>query len=67
MIASTKNRGWPGDVPVSNLALAGLPVPSFIRTAKMATIEAAHAAKLGRIPPALLRRAGEKLDGVIGS
>ena len=34
MITSAENRGWPDDVPVANLKLAGLPVPSLIRSAK---------------------------------
>lgn len=67
MITSAENRGWPGDVAVANLALAGLPVPSVIRTAKIATIEALDAARLGRIPPALLRRVVERLGRVLGS
>jgi mRNA interferase MazF len=66
MITSAENRGWPGDVPVQNLAAAGLPVPSVIRTAKLATIEASDATKLGRVPAALLRkvtvRLGRELD-----
>jgi len=49
MITSAQNRGWPGDVPVANLRTAGLPVPSLVRTAKIATIEAADASKLGRV------------------
>lgn len=56
MITSAANRGWPGDVPVSNLAAAGLPVPSLIRTAKIATIESMDAAKLGRVSPSLVRQ-----------
>jgi mRNA interferase MazF len=66
MITSAENRGWPGDVPVSNLALAGLPVPSVIRTAKIATIEAADAARLGRVSPAVLRQVGRRLAGELG-
>jgi mRNA interferase MazF len=50
MITSADNRGWPGDVAVGNLAMAGLPVPSVIRTAKIATIESADAEKLGKVP-----------------
>ena len=46
MITSAENRSWPGDVPVSSLADAGLPVASVIRTAKIATIEADDAVKL---------------------
>jgi mRNA interferase MazF len=49
MITSAENRGWRGDVPVDNLALAGLPVPSAVRTAKIATIEAGDATRLGRL------------------
>ena len=49
MITSADNRGWPGDVTVGNLVMAGLPVPSVIRTAKIATIEASDAANLGKV------------------
>lgn len=49
MITSAKNRGWTGDVSVSALAKAGLPVPSVIRTAKIATIEARDAEPLGKL------------------
>ena len=66
MITSAENRGWPGDVQVNNLALAGLPVPSVIRTAKIATIEAADAAKLGRVSPAVLRQVARRLARELG-
>ena len=56
MITSAENRGWPGDVPVTDLPLAGLPAPSLIRTAKIATIDAADATKLGKISAASLRK-----------
>ena len=49
MITSAENRGWPDDVPVANLTRAGLPVPSLIRCAKIATIDASHASRLGRV------------------
>jgi mRNA interferase MazF len=52
MITSAENRGWEGDVGVSDLALAGLPAPSMVRTAKIATIKAKDAERLGRLPPA---------------
>jgi mRNA interferase MazF len=55
MVTSAENRGWPGDVAVSNLGMAGLPVPSVVRTAKIATIEAADATRLGRVSAAQLR------------
>lgn len=61
MITSAENRGWPGDVAVSDLRLAGLPVPSVVRSAKIATIEAADAVRLGRVAAAPLRRVIEHI------
>ena len=52
MITSAANRGWTGDVMISDLPAAGLPVPSIVRTAKLATIEARDAQRLGTLPPA---------------
>ena len=47
MITSAENRGWPDDIPVADLKMAGLPVPSLIRSAKIATIDASAASKAG--------------------
>ena len=66
MITSAQNRSWPGDVPVNNLTAAGLPAPSVIRTAKIATIEASDAARLGKIPPALFRQVARRLGQELG-
>jgi hypothetical protein len=55
MITSAENGGWPGDVTVNDLDLAGLPVPSVIRSAKIATMEVSDAVKLGKIT-SLLRK-----------
>ena len=66
MITSAENRGWPGDVNVPNLAAAGLPVPSVIRTAKIATIDASDATKLGRISAALFRKVVVRLGRELG-
>jgi len=52
MITSAENRPWPGDVAIADPAAAGLPAPSVIRTAKIATIEAADATRLGALAPA---------------
>ncbi len=52
MITSAVNRGWTGDVLISDLGAAGLPVPSIVRTAKLATIEARDAQRLGTLPQA---------------
>jgi mRNA interferase MazF len=50
MITSAAHRGWPGDVLISDRAIAGLPAPSIVRPAKIATIDAHDAGKLGRLP-----------------
>ncbi|MEI8093390.1 MAG: type II toxin-antitoxin system PemK/MazF family toxin [Spirochaetales bacterium] len=52
MVTSAAHRRWPGDVAVSDLSGAGLPVPSVVRTAKIATIEAQEALPLGRLSAA---------------
>ena len=49
MITSAENRAWTGDVDVSDIGLAGLPVPSIVRAAKIATIDRDDAELLGRL------------------
>lgn len=66
MITSAENRGWAGDVAVNNLSAAGLPVPSVIRTAKIATIQASDAAKLGRVSSALYKQVAASLTRALG-
>lgn len=48
MVTSAENRAWPDDIMVSDHVRAGLPAPSRVRCAKMATIEARDAEPLGR-------------------
>jgi mRNA interferase MazF len=55
MITSAQNRRWPGDVAVEDLAAAGLPAPSVVRTLKIATIEASRAEPVGRLDGPALR------------
>ncbi len=50
MVTSATNRGWPGDVTVSDLEAAGLPARSLVRSAKIATIEAGDAQRIGHLP-----------------
>ncbi len=52
MITSAENRGWSDDVHISDHERAGLPVPSLIRCAKIATIDARDAERLGSLPAA---------------
>jgi mRNA interferase MazF len=65
MITSAANRGWPGDVPVSDLKAAGLPIPSIIRVAKIATIEARDAEGLGFVVQADRAAIAEYLNEVL--
>jgi mRNA interferase MazF len=51
MITSAEHLGWPGDVVISDLGGAGLPAPSIVRPAKIATIDAHDAGRLGTLPP----------------
>jgi mRNA interferase MazF len=66
MITSAENRHWPDDVAVNNLASAGLPAPSVIRAAKIATIEASDATRLGKISAALLKQVTGTLGRELG-
>jgi mRNA interferase MazF len=51
MITSAANRIWPGDVPlIDDHQDVGLPVPSLVRTTKIATIESGFADRLGSLP-----------------
>ena len=67
MVTSARNRGWPDDVPVTDLKLAGLPVPSIIRSAKIATIDASAASPLGRLSAAQLREVANKITQRLGT
>lgn len=47
MITSAANGSWPADVPITDLRSAGLPAPSVVRCAKIATIASSGAQKIG--------------------
>jgi mRNA interferase MazF len=69
MITSAANRGWLGDVAISDLHAAGLPVPSIVRPAKIATIKARDAERLGALAAndrvAVARYLRDTLSGVL--
>lgn len=50
MITSGENRRWTTDVPIADHAAAGLPIPSVIRCAKIATLDVRDAEKIGGVP-----------------
>ena len=63
MVTSAGNRGWPSDVVVSDLIEAGLPAPSVVWPAKIATIDAGDAERIGCLPHADRLQVTEALHG----
>ena len=50
MITSAVHRRWSGDIAISDVAMAGLPAASIVRSAKIATIEGLEGGKIGCLP-----------------
>jgi mRNA interferase MazF len=55
MITNARRKRWPGDIRVEDHETAGLPIPSVVRTAKLATLETAGADKIGRVAEGTLQ------------
>jgi len=66
MITSAENRGWAGDVEISDIERAGLPAASVVRSAKIATIERDDAEKIGRLPLRDRRLVAERVRRTLG-
>jgi mRNA interferase MazF len=67
MVTSADNPGWPGDVPIADLKRSGLPAPSIIRPAKIASIDPARILrKAGRLDKATARIVSQRVRGSIG-
>lgn len=49
MVTSAAHRRWPGDVVITELVGTGLPAPSVVRCARLATIDAEVAEPLGQL------------------
>lgn len=55
MITSAENAGWPDDMLIDETREAtGLPIPSIVRAAKIATVEAAETDRIGRLSDAAM-------------
>jgi mRNA interferase MazF len=65
MITSAQNRGGPGDVGISDLRAAGLPAPSIVRPAKITTVDAGDAQRLGALPHADRKAVASCLRGIL--
>lgn len=61
MVTSAENASWKDDVSIDDLPAAGLRSPSVVRTAKIATVQAADVDRIGRISTAALRQVREIL------
>jgi mRNA interferase MazF len=67
MITSAANPRWPGDVLIGDdHAERGLPVPSLIRPAKIATIDAAAADRIGTLDPARMTAVRATIAAIVG-
>jgi mRNA interferase MazF len=67
MITSAANRPWPGDVSVTeDHEAVGLPVPSVVRSTKIATIEARYARRIGRLTSELWNDVASMLNRHLG-
>jgi mRNA interferase MazF len=67
MITSAANSGWPDDLSLEDrFTECGLKVPCVIRTAKIASLEASRAEKVGRLPQDLLAVLQARLASHLG-
>ena len=66
MVTSATHRRWPGDVEIADHVACGLPAPSIVRPAKIATIEGRDAAAIGRLPRELRDAALDEVARRIG-
>ena len=66
MITAAENRPWPGDIRLSDSRRAGLSIPSVVRPAKIATIEATQASRVGRVAPAERRAVQTAIRAILG-
>jgi mRNA interferase MazF len=65
MITAAGNRSWLDDVPIPDHHAAGLPIPSIIRPAKVATVEASRARPRGRVPQATAAAVAAAVKSII--
>nr|WP_302480181.1 type II toxin-antitoxin system PemK/MazF family toxin [Sphingomonas bacterium] len=68
MITSARRGRWPGDIAIGgDHARYGLPVPCFIRTAKIAALEAsAIERRLGQLPADLSDEVKREIRDALG-
>src|SRR5215471_14763402 len=67
MVTSAENRGSRGDVGISDLRAAGLPAPSIVGPAKIATVDARDAQRLGTLSGADRKAVAAGLRAILGA
>jgi mRNA interferase MazF len=67
MITSASHRRWSGDIEISDIALAGLAAASIVRCAKIATIEAREADRIGHLPLAERPAVRDQIVGLLAA
>ena len=67
MITSADNESWTSDVPIADLARAGLPAASVVRPAKIASIDPARVLRrAGKLDKATARMVSQRLRRFLG-
>jgi mRNA interferase MazF len=66
MVTSASNKGWQGDIAISDLKAAGLPTASIIRPGKIATVDAGRILRsIGHLRAADIRIVKERIRAFI--
>lgn len=67
MVTSADNRRWDSDVAVSDLTATGLPAPSLVRPAKIATVDGERILRMiGKLPAKDARAVAAQLKKFLG-
>ncbi len=64
MVTAAANEPWPEDVPIADDRAVGLAIPSSVRVAKVATLAAATATRIGRLPDAVWAEVRARFAGI---
>jgi len=66
LVTTKEDPAWRGDVPILDFAVAGTPPHTVVRTARLATVPAETAKRIGRISGMLLGRVLGEINGARG-
>ena len=66
MVTAAANEPWPEDVPIPDHAALGLAIPSVVRVAKLATLPASAATRIGRLNEETWGEVSERVSRIVG-